>query len=78
MSVSRASARVSKLSDLADRSAVEAVLKAYYERDDVRLADDDGHSKLEQYFGNNDFYNSEIRKISIKVGKSEGELHEAY
>ncbi len=65
-----ASAGIKCLGDLSDKKALGSMLKAYYGRPDVELADDGGGgggSDLEQFFGNNDFYNSEIRKVAIKV-----------
>ena len=62
--MSRAGAEVKCLSDLSDPAKVESMLKGYFQRSDVKILD---AGSLEQFLGNNDFFNSEMRKVSVMV-----------
>ena len=44
----------------------ELILQSHYSRKDVKITED-STSDLKQFEGNNDFYNSQIKKFSVKV-----------
>ena len=49
-----------------NKENLELILQSHYRRKDIRITED-SDSDLKQFEGNNDFYNSQIRKCSVKV-----------
>ena len=48
------------------KESLEQIFRSHYRRQDVKITED-SDSELKQFEGNNDFYNSQIRKFSVKV-----------
>ena len=49
-----------------NKDNLELILQSHYSRKDVKITED-STSDLKQFEGNNDFYNSQIKKFSVKV-----------
>ena len=56
---------VRSLKDI-NKENLEHILRSHCRRQDIKVSDD-SNSELSQFEGNNDFYNSQIRKFSVKV-----------
>ena len=48
-----------------NKENLELILRSHYCRRDITISED--NSDLKEFEGNNDFYNSQIRKFSLKV-----------
>lgn len=56
---------VRSLRDISKES-LELILRSHYRRKDIKITEE-SNSELKQFEGSNDFYNSQIRKLSVKV-----------
>ena len=58
---------VRSLDDI-NKENLEQIIRSHYRREDIAITED-SNSDLKQFEGNNDFYNSQIRKLRVKVCK---------